>query len=146
MLRSLGLALAVALAGCGGAEDPEEEGLTEPGVAGSSGGDSGQAPAPDPVCEAGRTVECPCVDAESGAQSCADDGSKWLECVCAEPGTEPPEVPPSEACEGKLMHDLIPDQECPDGKPVAYFSCPKEYVTSEVCAPNRDGQFTCCPE
>ncbi|MBK8257745.1 MAG: hypothetical protein IPK82_34385 [Polyangiaceae bacterium] len=37
----------------------------------------------EPVCDAGATQQCLCTDGAHGAQSCADDGSRWEACACA---------------------------------------------------------------
>jgi hypothetical protein len=49
---------------------------------------SGEDPAADPVCEAGRVEPCPCSGAADGVQACASDGSKWGTCECEEPRDE----------------------------------------------------------
>jgi len=38
-----------------------------------------------PVCAPGTTQECVCTTAQSGAQSCNDEGSAWRECECTAP-------------------------------------------------------------
>ena len=68
MLRILFfIGTALVCVACGG-EDPEE--------------------ARDPVCEAGRVEACACPGGAEGAQACADDGSKWGECECENPGPD----------------------------------------------------------
>jgi hypothetical protein len=36
----------------------------------------------EPVCEAGRQIECTCPGGSKSSQTCLDDGSRWNDCVC----------------------------------------------------------------
>ena len=59
---------------CGGG-DSSDDGSTD-GDNVSDGDDSAE-----PVCEAGKVIECPCAGGGQGVQTCAEDGSKWGECA-----------------------------------------------------------------
>lgn len=43
---------------------------------------------PGGTCAAGSTQACLCADGEAGAQSCADDGERWLACDCGGGGAD----------------------------------------------------------
>lgn len=45
------------------------------------------------VCAPGATQACVCTSAAQGAQSCAADGSRWEQCVCAGGAVPPPAAP-----------------------------------------------------
>ncbi|MFT5434268.1 MAG: hypothetical protein ACI9OJ_004981, partial [Myxococcota bacterium] len=49
-------------------------------------GCSSETAAGDQICEPGGTQACSCTDGKSGAQSCAEDGQGWMDCVCADGG------------------------------------------------------------
>jgi hypothetical protein len=74
-----GLGLA-AVSGC-----TETAGSIPAGAEAGTGGDARDAaPGGERICEPGRSAECGCPSGRTGAQSCADDGSKWLACACDE--------------------------------------------------------------
>lgn len=123
MLRVF-LVAALVLAGCGGGGD-----------------DQGPTENPDPVCEAGRVVSCPCADGEEATQVCADDGSKWGTCACA----APPAIDPSDQC--SLPQDqstFMESERCP-AKQIMYAKCDRAVVTDGVCTEKPFGVF-CCPK
>lgn len=51
------------------------------------------------VCVPGATQACVCPPTAAGAQTCADDGSHWLQCVCAPVGAPAGAPPPSTTAE-----------------------------------------------
>lgn len=138
--------VALAVAACGGAEG-EEAGRKTPEPAGEAGANTGGASGAEPgepICEAGRQVECACPNEGQGVQACAADGSKWLGCQCegVKPGA--PKDPPSIGCD--IFEKFTAEEAgCPAALPVVAV-CPKEYEESETCRPNRDGNYSCCPK
>ncbi len=149
MVRGFALVLGLALAACGGGDGEkgsERTKASEPsGEAGSSPGGAGSGDDPTaPVCEAGRQSECPCASGGPGVQACADDGSKWEPCQCEGVKPDPPADPPSLGCSTRWKF-TAEEAGCPPTLPVVY-SCPEEYEESGVCRPNKDGNFSCCPD
>ena len=72
-------AWALVFVGCASVSDTLEP---QDGVSGNAGA-VGVA-----VCEPGKSEACACEDGSDGAQTCSNDGSRWLECSCAsQPGT-----------------------------------------------------------
>lgn len=158
MLRGLLLGVAVlAVAGCGGAESaPDEQRQTDEqpmGMAGAAGSSTDEPPAPaEPICDAGRQVECPCPNGGKGAQACADDGSKWGACQCEEAKPPKPEESPTEACGPPENHMLQPEEACPPNKPSNYLDisaahkCLAPFLDAGVCVLSPGaGVFVCCP-
>jgi len=70
------LLLALCTPSCGGDGSDSADG--DAAVDGDSSSDVEQR---EPVCEAGKVVECPCAGGGKGVQTCDDDGSKWGECT-----------------------------------------------------------------
>lgn len=146
MLRDFGLVVALAVVGCGSADGgPESDRPPDNGGAGAPGGAGGETSPPDgePVCEAGRQVECPCPNDGKGVQACADDGAKWEACQCESVKPAPPADPPSIGCDVFEKVDRA-DAGCPLALPLVAV-CPKAYEESEVCARGKDGIWSCCP-
>lgn len=75
-MRAL-LLVCLMLVGCGGTDGEVETGSKT----------SASCPTGDPVCEAGKTEACACIDGTSGVQTCESDGASWGECKCL--GEEP---------------------------------------------------------
>lgn len=124
-------------------------GLLLLGGCGSGEGDPGPAPMPAkqqtaaPVCEAGKTAACPCVNGGQGVQSCADDGSKWGACECQDVKPPVPIQTPSQGCNTRV--DVPPGpQGCPLTLTAVYASCPQEFIDSGECV--KSNGWTCCPD
>ncbi|MCK6575048.1 hypothetical protein L6V77_28590 [Myxococcota bacterium] len=71
--------------GCTSSSGSIQSGGTFDGAGGTSAPDA--APSGERVCDPGRSAECACPTGRTGAQTCADDGMRWLDCICGEPPT-----------------------------------------------------------
>lgn len=120
MVRSLVLAVALALVGCGG------------------GSDNKPAPTTQGTCEAGRVVECPCGGGVSATQTCKGDGSGWLSCECPDPQTDP-----KLACMYEVDQTIFPDesQRCPNTFTM-FLRCEQAAVDTGSCF-RQDGNYCC---
>jgi hypothetical protein len=75
--RHLSWGLLALLAGCTASQDVGKS--TTDADASEMGGTGGAGAR---VCDPGRSEACACPTGAMGAQTCADDGQRWLECVC----------------------------------------------------------------
>ncbi len=121
MVRSLVVAAVLALVGCGG------------------GGDEKPAPSQEPVCEAGRVVECPCEGGGTATQTCKADGSAWGACSCEAP-SEDPKV---QCSLPQDQSDYLSSERCRTGE-IMYAKCEDVVIDNGTCSQTSFGAY-CCP-
>lgn len=124
------LLLLVACGGDNGEDDAEGRKM--------SGGGSGSGT--DLVCEPGRVTECPCLDGESGVQTCSSSGERWGACDCQ--GAAPPisDYSLDDYCSPRV----IAVSECPEMGMIAKEWCAPLLLEMGTCTESSEDAYVCC--
>jgi hypothetical protein len=126
MLRTFWFLAGLALMACGGSGDDD---------------DSAAAMSSQPVCEAGRVVECPCADQTMGTQTCAKDGLSWGACECPMP--DPMQSDPMVACKDPVKPTDVAPFRCDAPRSAIWGWCEKTIIDAGTCV--AKGSLFCCP-